>query len=299
MLKSFHQRTLNWRDFETAMANIEEIIRTIEELQSRIERLEKSFSEVYFGHPVKQILTQRGYRVLSCNDFSEVILPRHLSKKVLSRYKDLLSRYSFRLFLRDLINRVEGDDWRKICRYCSQNTSRAYIGFLKSAGLVEVQGNHFSYTGPKVRSFGATLEWYVHELLKDEFLAPTLFGVKLKNTPHGGDYDVVSFFHGFLVYIEVKSSPPRGVELTNVEAFLHRLEDISPDVALFVVDTELRMKDKIVKLFEESTGKKVKRLVRELFFLDDGVYLVNTQKGMASNMRYCFKHFFKVMRRLV
>ncbi len=278
---------------------IRSLIRTIKTLERRIHNLEKTVQSLILKHPVEQMLVQRGHQVLSFNDFSEVILPQRDDDKVLIKYYQLLKRYSFRLFMKDLINKVEGNNWKDISKYCSENTAKNYVNFLKTAGLIEVSsdGCGYHYTGPRVRSFGATLEWYIHELLKNEFFAPTLFSVKLKNTIHGGDYDVISAFHGFLVYIEVKSSPPRGVELTNVEAFLNRLEDINPDIALFLVDTELRMKDKIVKLFEESTKEKAKRLIRELFFMDKGIYLVNTQKGIISNMRKCFEHFFKVKRR--
>ncbi len=275
------------------------LVRTIKTLERRIHNLEETVQSLAMRHPVEQMLVQRGHQVLSFNDFSEVILPQTGDNRVHSKYYQLLKRYSFRLFMKDLINKVEGSDWRDISRYCSESTARNYVNFLKSAGLIEVSHRNcnYSYIGPKVRSFGATLEWYIHELLKSEFFAPTLFSVKLKNTAHGGDYDVISAFHGFLVYIEVKSSPPRGVELTNVEAFLNRLEDINPDIALFLVDTELRMKDKIVKLFEEATNRDVKRLIRELFFMDGGIYLVNTQKGIVSNMRRCFEHFFKARKK--
>lgn len=251
-------------------------------------------------HPVDRVLIQRGHTVLSYGDLSHVILPVTYGLDAHTHYYNLLKRYSFRLFLRDVIHTGSGHDWRHVNRYCSLRTAKYYIGFLSSIGLVELEENcyGFTYKGPDVQSFGATLEWYVSEVFIREFLTPALFSVRLKNTRHGGDYDVIALAHGKLVYVEVKSSPPRGVEFPHVEAFLHRLEDLAPDLAFFLVDTELRMKDKIVKLFEEATGIEPKRLIRELFYLEDGIYLVNTRKGIASNIRRCLQHYFIQRRKI-
>ncbi|HDL89873.1 MAG TPA: hypothetical protein ENG14_03110 [Thermodesulforhabdus norvegica] len=275
---------------------VTELLRRITELEARVASLEANLPILKERHPVEQLLAQRGQVVLSYNNYDDVILPLVVSEEILKEYYDLLKHYSFRLFLRDLISHKTGRDWRVISKYCSVPTLCSYMTFLQKAGLVEFSRESFEYRylGKNVRSFGPTLEWHVHEVLKREFLAPTVFGVKLKNTPHGGDYDVISVFHGSLVYVEVKSSPPRGVELPNVEAFLNRLEDINPNIAVFLVDTELRMKDKIVKLFEEITRREAKRLVRELFYMENGLYLINAQKGIVSNLRLCFQHFFKI-----
>jgi hypothetical protein len=141
----------------------------------------------------------------------------------------------------------------------------------------------------------------VSEILQREFMAPALFNVRLQNTRHGGDYDVIALVSGHLVYVEVKSSPPRGVELPAVSAFLNRLRDLQPRVAVFLVDTELRMKDKIVELFTEALAVdreltesyEVERLVDEIFHIRHAVYLVNSRKGIYSNLRCCFRDFLR------
>jgi hypothetical protein len=152
-----------------------------------------------------------------------------------------------------------------------------------------------------ISSFGPTLEWYVSEIFRLEFMAPVLFSVRLQHTRHGGDYDVIAIVSGHLIYVEVKSSPPRGVELQAVSAFLNRLRDLQPHVAVFLVDTELRMKDKIVPLFTEALGARdqlsdpspVSRLINEIFHIDHTIYLVNSRKGIYSNLRYCFRDFLQ------
>ncbi|MCX7822799.1 MAG: hypothetical protein N2260_05075 [Syntrophobacterales bacterium] len=279
----------------------EDLLRRVEELErqvSMLAELVKAWAEVSFPagfiHPVELLMRQRGFNILSSNSLSDVLLPVSEDPKIHFLYYKYLGRYSFRLFLKDLLHKGEGSDWRSISRYCSYKTAKTFIKFLSQAGIVKFgeDGLSYRYTGPLVKSFGATLEWYVAEIMRREFLAPTLFGVKLSETLHGGDYDVLSILQGYLIYIEVKSSPPRGVERPMVEAFVHRLGDLSPDITIFLVDTELRMSDKIVVLFEEVTGRKPQRIIRELFYLDGYIYIINTKRSIGSNIRRCLQHFF-------
>jgi hypothetical protein len=52
-----------------------------------------------------------------------------------------------------------------------------------------------------------------------------------------------------LVYVEVKSSPPKHIDQRDVASFFERIADVVPHAAVFFVDTELRMTDKIASLF--------------------------------------------------
>jgi hypothetical protein len=141
----------------------------------------------------------------------------------------------------------------------------------------------------------------VSQIFRREFLAPSLFNIRVKNTLHGGDYDVLALMSGYLVYTEVKSSPPRGVEIQAVSAFLKRIEDLLPHTAFFLVDTELRMRDKIVPLFTEALSKRSGqrgaeccpvRLFDEIFHVGHGIYLINSRKGIYTNLRRCLRDFF-------
>ncbi len=175
---------------------------------------------------------------------------------------------------------------------------RSYLNALADIGIVSLIPGGYALV-KRVPSFGPTLEWYVSEIFRREFLAPALFNVRLQNTRFGGDYDVVSTIAGRLVYVEVKSSPPRGVEHQAVNAFLGRVGDLEPHVSILFVDTELRMKDKLVPLLAEGlalegkTGPQweVSRLVDEIFHVRHAIYLINSRKGVYSNLRTCFRDF--------
>jgi hypothetical protein len=255
-----------------------------------------------FRHPVEALLCQRGLPILAHGDLSRTLLPPHCSLGGKEHFYQLMRRYSFRLFLRDLIQFPEGTGLEALTRYCSMRTVRSYLQNLAQLGVVTL-GSDRSYRliSKQISSFGSTLEWYVSEILQREFMAPALFNVRLQHTRYGGDYDVIALVSGHLVYVEVKSSPPRGVELPAVSAFLNRLRDLQPQVAVFLVDTELRMKDKIVELFTEALGidhqpaesYQVLRLIEEIFHIHHRVYVVNSRKGIYSNLRYCFRDFLR------
>jgi hypothetical protein len=253
-------------------------------------------------HPVEQCLRQRGLSVLAHGDRTRVLLPVGSSLPQTGRFYELLRRYSFRLFLRDLVQYPAGPGADALSRYCSLATARTYLKELHNLGIVVLAADgSYRLVPQQVRSFGPTLEWYVSQILQREFLAPTMFAVRLRKTHYGGDYDVISLLEQQLLYVEVKSSPPRGVEAPAIDAFLDRLDDLQPDLAVFLVDTELRMRDKIVELFQEAFQQRygqesaerwpVERLVAELFHIGHAVYLVNSRKGIYSNLRLCFRDY--------
>lgn len=249
--------------------------------------------------PVEALLSQSGFSILSHGDRARVILPAWASEAQTESFYESMRRYSFRLFLRDLIQFPDGRDLGALLRYCSEKSARAYLKNLAEMGVVDIRPNGgYCMRRTDIPSFGPTLEWYVCNVFRREFLAPALFSVRFRNTRHGGDYDVIAIIAGHLAYVEVKSSPPRGVEMPSVAAFLKRLDDLHPHVAIFLVDTELRMKDKIVPLFEEALASiryednpPVVRLENEIFQIGHRIYLINSRKGIYSNLRRCFRDF--------
>ncbi|HBD06948.1 MAG TPA: hypothetical protein DCZ69_01685 [Syntrophobacteraceae bacterium] len=279
---------------------IEELKVQVAELQERLMRLGRTSSTV--SNPVEVSLRQRGLPVLAHGDHTRLLLPSCSSPEPRTRWYELLRRYSFRLFVRDLLQVQEGSDLTALSRYCTVPTVRRYLRELQELGLVILSADGaYRLVPDQVTSFGPTLEWYVGQVLQREFLAPALFSVRLLNTQHGGDYDVIAVLDQRLLYVEAKSSPPRGVELPAVEAFLGRLEDLQPEVAVFLVDTELRMRDKIVELFQDALTHRfgpgsgslwpVERLVEELFHIGHAIYLINSRKGIYTNIRLCMRDF--------
>lgn len=251
---------------------------------------------------VVSILKQKGLKLIQYNPEKGLLLSPYVDARVEGRFYDLMRRYSFRLFLRDLIAHQDHFTLKDLTRYCSPKVAANYHHFLEEIGLVtKVSDRGYALSVHFVPSIGPTLEWFVAQIFIREFDASAVYGVKFRETPHGGDYDVIAWLDNRLAYVEVKSSPPKGVETTDVRAFYQRLEDLSPHLAFFLVDTELRMKDKIVPLFEEeinrvygSEGGKLRPVVRlkeELFHVKDNLFLINSRKGIATNLKTCLRHY--------
>jgi hypothetical protein len=273
----------------------------LSDLRSELRSLKAEFLSAM--HPAEALLAQRGCSVLSHGDPARLLFPPNFSADRLDDLYQIMRRYSFRLFLRDLIQFPSGADVGSVSRYCSIRTARSYLASLCDLGIVRTdpQGG-YELIPQHVISFGPTLEWYVCEIFRREFLAPALCCVRLQMTRYGGDYDVIAFLHRHLVHVEVKSSPPRGVELSAVCAFLNRLRDLQPHLAIFLVDTQLRMKDKIVPMFEEAIAASgggnsgepaVLRLVNEIFHVGHSLYIVNSWKGIYTNLRVCVQDHFR------
>ncbi len=254
-----------------------------------------------FRHPIEVLLRQRGLPILSRGPDNRILPPPGSSIAAYNEFYRLMRRYSFRLFLRDLIQFPEGRDITPLTRYCSPRTAMAYLKDLADMGVVLLSsGLTYRFLPEHIVSFGPTLEWYVCEIFKREFMAPSLFNLRLEHTRFGGDYDVMALVSGQLIYVEVKSSPPRGVELPAVKAFLNRLRDLQPQLAIFLVDTELRMLDKMVPLFDESLQvqqgdgppRAIERVVDEIFQIGHSVYITNSRKGIYTNLRTCIRDGF-------
>lgn len=246
--------------------------------------------------PIDVLLKRRGFRVFRENPRDDLLLP---AEEFLDDYYRLLHRYSFRLFLRDVIKQRDFFRAPNVTRYATAEVSAGYLRDVLLMGIVREAAEGYQLTGPQVKSFGATLEWYVAEILKREFCSESIWGVKFKRPRVGGDYDVLGKFDGSLLYIEVKSSPPKQVYAGEISSFLDRVLDLSPEIAIFLMDTELRMKDKIVPLFEDELARKyavsppVARMEKELFHIGHRVFIINAKDSIISNIEKVFQKYFK------
>jgi hypothetical protein len=247
-------------------------------------------------------LRQRGLEVKRRAPFHKTLLAG-LPPRGVDRFYRLVGHYGFRLFLRDLIRDRRRIRLAPLCRYLSRRQARAHLEALVELGILERRRTGLRFVPAEVNSLGDTLEWYVAEILRRELSIPALWGVTLDGTEHGGDFDVLALVAGRLAYLEVKSSPPKHVEGPEVEAFLDRTLDLAPDVALFIEDSSLRMKDKIVPLFESALRHRPawtklarcrpQRLRDELFQVGGRLFIVNSDPDLARNIAVCLDSYFR------
>jgi len=100
------------------------------------------------------------------------------------------------------------------------------------------------------------------------------------------------------MYMEIKSSPPKQIYDSEIAAFFNRIEDLSPEIPVFFVDTELRMKDKIVPMFDDELSRRyrkkipVERIVKELFHINRKIFIINAKGGISSNINTVLAFLF-------
>lgn len=263
-------------------------------LRDEVKRLRRELARL--TPPLEMLLKRRGFRVYKKEPPDDLLIPEEPFQ---DGFYELLQKYSFRLFLRDVIRHQDRFTADQVTRYSTPRVIRTYLNHMVENELIMEAAAGYVLRHRPVTSFGPTLEWYVAELLRREFGAETLWGVKFRRPRVGGDYDVLAKLDGALLYIEVKSSPPKQVYDSEISAFLDRVEDLAPELAIFLMDTELRMKDKLVPMFERELARRMAapppalRLERELFHIREGLYLVNAKESIAGNIGRVVARYFR------
>jgi hypothetical protein len=287
---------------------LEKVLRELRSLKKKVRHLSKEIEilkalSVENSTSVEGMLKMRRIRVFRKNPTDRLFFSPELSPSYKNQFYEAMKKYSFRLALRDMIKHQDHFRIQDLTRYCSPKVAKEYCDLLSEMGtiLTERRGSYRTRVSP-LYSFGPTLEWFIAEMFKREFASPAIYGVHVKKTPAGGDYDVMASWNQRLVYVEVKSSPPKGIELSEISSFFSRIEDLLPEVAILFNDTQLRMKDKLVVMFEEELARRhrkdsrppvVERLVEELFHVRDRLFIINSKKDVVQNFRICLRHYLR------
>ena len=287
----------------------QKLLQEIQSLKKKIGKLTKEIESIKASSaedpsPVEKMLRMRGVKVFRKNPTERLFFPPDFSLSYKNRFYEMMKKYSFRLVLRDMVKFQDGFRIRDLTHYCSYKVAQGYCSLLLEMGTIikNGRGRYRTRVSP-VYSFGPTLEWFIAEMFKREFASPAIYGVSVKNTPSGGDHDVITSWNQRLVYVEVKYSPPKGIEQSEISTFFSRMDDILPDTALLFNDTQLRMKDKLVVMFEEELGRRygkdsktlypVERLIEELFHVRNRIFIVNSKKDVVENFQICLKHYLR------
>jgi len=245
-------------------------------------------------------IKRRGLHFVRKNPRDGLILPPDCDETTENLFYQLMKKYSFRLFLRDVIKHKDAFHLEDLLRYCSRPAASKYLDLLLKEGVVKKEGERYRLVSSTIYSFGETFEWFIAQIFRREFNSPAFWGVMLKGGRYGGDYDILAEMEGQLVYVEIKSAPPKHIELKDVSAFFNRLEDIAPHLSFFLEDTNLRMKDKLVVLFQEELKKRlgrnvfpIVRLRDEIFCIEDSLFIMNSIPDLVQNIGFCLRHYLR------
>jgi len=263
-------------------------------LRAEVRRLRAALCRQSPG--IEVLLKRRGFRIYKHEPPDDLLVPQ---RRYVTAFYGSLHKYSFRLLLRDIIKHQQSFTLADVARYATPRVTEVYLDFLRSIGLIRMRAGRYSLAKGPIRNFGTTLEWYVAEILRREFKAESVWGVKFKRPLVGGDYDVIAALDSTLVYLEVKSSPPKQIYDSEIAAFLDRVADLAPAISIFLVDTELRMKDKLVPMFENELKKryrtppKVIRVERELFQIRNRIFIMNAKESIVRNIEKAVSRYYQ------
>ena len=250
---------------------------------------------------IREMLTRRGFQCDVRSPLDSVLLPEPFDEKAEKEFYEYLKKYSFRIFLRDVINHREGFREKDLVRYCSEDVVREYLAYLVRCGIAMEGGEGFRLVNQGIYSFGDTLEWFVASIFRREFHSPAAWIVRVLDSGLGGDYDVIARVESKMVFVETKSSPPKNIHNEQINAFLERVDALMPNFVFFLVDTHLRMEDKILKLFDEELEKRYKKkfgiekLYNRIFYTRRNIFIINSKPDVVGNIRLGLRHFFGIV----
>lgn len=248
---------------------------------------------------VGRALLQRGLSLVEWGNEGHTLLPYLKGPREREAFYGLLRSYAFRLFLRDILALRDRFLPERLGPFFTPESVETMADQVERLGLIRLgKGGRIRFLAEGATDFGDTYEWFVAETLRREFAADALWGVKLSGLPCGGDFDILALTSGRLLYLETKTSPPKHIELSDVCAFLDRVGTLSPDFAAILVDTHLRMKDKLVPLLSEAlrmSGEEecgMTRIERETFSWDGRIFVTNAKRDVGANLAVCLRSYF-------
>lgn len=257
-------------------------------------------SPVIVNTQILDSLKARGMKIHRHSPTRDIIF-ENLSDEGKGIFYSEMKHYSVRLILRDMIKHQDGFTPDMLGSFSVSEEKERCINLMYDLGIVEKTNDLFRLKKRPIRSFGPTLEWFVARLMEREFASPSVWGIRFKGISSGGDFDVISQYQGELVYIEVKSAPPKGIEVSEAASFLKRINSLLPRAAFFFVDTELRMRDRVVLLFHQEFLQSMKDpfpkrldlkcLEREIFHINHRIFILNSARDVVKNFTVCLRDF--------
>jgi hypothetical protein len=214
--------------------------------------------------------------------------PEDLDDAAAEQLAERLGHYAFRLFLRGAILRGPGPFApAEATAYVSAAQAREMADALVALGVAVAAPRGRCRLVRPARTFGPALEWWVARSLRARLLLDVAFGIRSGAPGVGGDLDVVAAGEGKLVYVELKSSPPKHLSDAEVAAFLRRVAALRPDVAVFAMDTALRLADKVLPMFAAALGERAprpRRVIRDTWALTPHLYVTNARQDLVENL---------------
>lgn len=210
-------------------------------------------SPVFGPDPVEAVLKRRGWAIETRGNKRDILLPLEahppLSGQQYNEFVQLFAKPPFRKVVRRLTSGGGRATVEQLAQIAGDHANQ-YIDFLVQLGVAKRSHSEVELTR-KINNIGPTLEWYVAHVCQREFEGSAEWSVKLSDFRYG-DCDVLAWLPPNVIYVETKSSPPSEVSNSDLKHFLQRGVDLSPELAILLVDTDddLEQAGLLRRLFE-------------------------------------------------
>lgn len=165
---------------------------------------------------------------------------------------------------------------------------------------------HFECSNINQNRFSKTLELLLAYLSVKELKAfSASFGVKIKNTPDGGDYDCIANFRNDLIYFEAKSGNVRNLHSATIQSFLDRHNFLAPHASILFLDFEggeNKLDEIIVQFKNKSIGlrniefiRKVSDGSKKFYVIESDILIVDIHNdgNILSNLRLAMQYIHR------
>ena len=120
---------------------LDEVLREVSDLRGQLQELSvrvEALRTAFFmdSSPLLRRLKGRGLKIHGQNPPDRLLIPSDLSPELTSDFYERMKRYSFRLFLRDLVKTESAFRPDDLTQYCSSRIADEYTQFLDSTGTV-------------------------------------------------------------------------------------------------------------------------------------------------------------------
>lgn len=259
---------------------------------------------------LEELLARRGFIYTGQGNESQIVKPQVANSQMSVEYHKLLGHYTFRKILRLIAAKGEPVHDKEILSICFEPTLRKWREFLVNSGIGGISEDNSWSLKVKVDNFGHTLEWYVWKLLSNKLGALGGWNVKIAGLLAGGDFDVLAFIDSVLIYVECKSKRPEEISDSEVRNFLQRSQDLAPELAVMLTDTDSDLGALLDKFntilisihrisgdIKDPTWKPEKPPVskvagyRNIYFALQRIFLTDSQPKILHALQDCLRYY--------
>lgn len=266
-------------------------------------------------------LRQRGFVIAARGDYTQTIAPADMQPSAIlssgvcmpdwdDDFYRSMSKISQRKMFRFMLAHPEGVSEVDISNELRQEITTIHerILYLEKAGVIRECHKNRWCLSQAIDNFGPTYERYVKSVFEREFRWYAEWGIKLEDFKDG-DFDVLTTSASTFCYAECKTSRPEDVSDRQLRSFLQRSQDMAPEIAVLLLDTEDPL-DKLLEKLENILTVITRKALAEPnwkpekpFFIEPArfagihfgwrrIFVTNAKPNVVHNLRLCLKFYW-------